>query len=90
LQFIGEIKTSSILIVDAIIKENVVSENLNVSAQARIMGDVTASDLSVCGEITGGSVLLKSTANIVGVCLYDTLSARWSLGGRETGISAQV
>jgi hypothetical protein len=36
LQFIAEIKTSSILIVDAIVKGNVVAENLKVLAQARV------------------------------------------------------
>jgi cytoskeletal protein CcmA (bactofilin family) len=51
LKFISEINTSRILIVDAIVKENVVAENLDVSAQARITGDVTVSDLSVFSEI---------------------------------------
>jgi hypothetical protein len=36
LQFIAKIKTSSILIVDAIVKGNVVAENLKVLAQARV------------------------------------------------------
>lgn len=80
LQVIGDIKTSSILNIDAAVKGNVVAEKLNVSAQARIEGDVTASDLSVSGEIegtiTGGIVALESTANIVGVIRYDSLSVQ--------------
>lgn len=41
---------------------------------------MTASDLSVSGEIegtiTGGIVALESTANIVGVIRYDSLSVQ--------------
>jgi hypothetical protein len=57
------------MIVDAIVKRNVVAENPNVPAQARIMGNVIANDLFIFSEIAvttkGGIVALESTANIV-------------------------
>lgn len=59
-------------------ERNVIAEKPNVPAQARIMSDVTSSDLFVFSEIAvmtnGGIVALESTANIVGIICHDSLS----------------
>ena len=59
------------MIVDAIVKRNVVAENPNVPAQARIMGNVIANDLFIFSEIAvttkGGIVALESTESIVDI-----------------------
>lgn len=80
LEVVGDIQTTSSVVVDGTVTGNIVADRLTISAEARIAGDVTASEVAVSGYIegkfTGGRVSLETTAEVVGVILYDILAVR--------------
>ncbi len=76
----GNIRTAGVLNIHGIVNGNLTADKANISSEARINGDVFASEVTISGqivgEITGDSVFVESTSEICGVVKYGKIAVK--------------
>lgn len=74
----GDIRTTGVANIHGTIQGNVTADKANIFTEARVSGDVTASEVlvsgRVVGEVTGNRVSFERTSEVSGIVKYGTLA----------------